>query len=135
VPLLQSQCLFSSLFSSNPKLTTKTTTMTTTTKMQGGFGGKETLSTYTAARLAVAAKKLNRPVKILLDRDEVCNVFPFRTFFSPLLSGERESGGDGETVGHGGCLFRFRFFSSLFWMPFSPQEVNSSCCFFLSKIV
>ena len=39
-------------------------------RIGGGFGGKETLSTFTAARLAVAAQKLQRPVKILMEREE-----------------------------------------------------------------
>ena len=38
--------------------------------MGGGFGGKETQANQFAALAAIAAKKLNRAVKIRLDRDE-----------------------------------------------------------------
>src|SRR5690606_33893582 len=39
-------------------------------RMGGGFGGKETQANQWAAIAAIAAKKLNRAVKIRLDRDE-----------------------------------------------------------------
>lgn len=39
-------------------------------RMGGGFGGKETRSIFVSAAAAVAAKKLQRPVRIVLDRDE-----------------------------------------------------------------
>ena len=39
-------------------------------RMGGGFGGKETQANQCAAIAAIAAKKLNRPVKVRLDRDE-----------------------------------------------------------------
>jgi len=39
-------------------------------RMGGGFGGKETRSVFVAMCVAVAAKKLRRPVRISLDRDE-----------------------------------------------------------------
>ena len=39
-------------------------------RMGGGFGGKETQANQCAAIAAIAAKKLNRAVKIRLDRDE-----------------------------------------------------------------
>ena len=39
-------------------------------RMGGGFGGKETRSVPLALAVAVAAAKLNRPVKLMLDRDE-----------------------------------------------------------------
>ncbi|WP_024588583.1 xanthine dehydrogenase molybdopterin binding subunit [Aliihoeflea sp. 2WW] len=39
-------------------------------RMGGGFGGKETQSNQFAAIAAIAAKKLRRPVKIRLDRDD-----------------------------------------------------------------
>jgi xanthine dehydrogenase large subunit len=39
-------------------------------RMGGGFGGKETQSNQFAAVAAIAAKKLNRPVKIRPDRDD-----------------------------------------------------------------
>ena len=39
-------------------------------RMGGGFGGKETQSNQFAAIAAIAAKKLNRPVKIRPDRDD-----------------------------------------------------------------
>ncbi|OZJ05979.1 hypothetical protein BZG36_01218 [Bifiguratus adelaidae] len=39
-------------------------------RLGGGFGGKETRSIPLAATLAVAAKKLRRPVRCMLDRDE-----------------------------------------------------------------
>src|SRR5690606_3818057 len=39
-------------------------------RMGGGFGGKETQANQCAALAAIAAKKLGRPVKIRLDRDE-----------------------------------------------------------------
>ncbi len=39
-------------------------------RMGGGFGGKETQANQCAAIAAIAAKKLKRPVKIRLDRDE-----------------------------------------------------------------
>lgn len=38
-------------------------------RMGGGFGGKETRSIYVSCAAAVAAAKLNRPVRIALDRD------------------------------------------------------------------
>mmetsp|Transcript_34636 Transcript_34636/g.58034 ORF Transcript_34636/g.58034 Transcript_34636/m.58034 type:complete len:1370 (-) Transcript_34636:596-4705(-) len=38
-------------------------------RLGGGFGGKETRGIPMAAACAVAAKKLNRPVRIMLDRD------------------------------------------------------------------
>ncbi|WLR92562.1 xanthine dehydrogenase molybdopterin binding subunit [Shinella zoogloeoides] len=39
-------------------------------RMGGGFGGKETQANQCAAIAAIAAKKLNRAVKVRLDRDE-----------------------------------------------------------------
>jgi len=39
-------------------------------RMGGGFGGKETRNVFIAMALAVAAKKLNKPVRIALDRDQ-----------------------------------------------------------------
>src|SRR5690606_25061827 len=39
-------------------------------RMGGGFGGKETQANQVAALAAIAAKKLNRAVKLRLDRDE-----------------------------------------------------------------
>ena len=39
-------------------------------RMGGGFGGKETQANQCAALAAIAAKKLNRAVKLRLDRDE-----------------------------------------------------------------
>jgi xanthine dehydrogenase large subunit len=39
-------------------------------RMGGGFGGKETQGNQFAVLAAVAAKRLNRPVKIRLDRDD-----------------------------------------------------------------
>lgn len=39
-------------------------------RIGGGFGGKETLSTYRAAAVAVAAAKLKRAVRICLTREE-----------------------------------------------------------------
>lgn len=39
-------------------------------RMGGAFGGKEVLSTFMAARLAIAAKRLRRPVRSLLSRQE-----------------------------------------------------------------
>src|SRR5690606_2876382 len=39
-------------------------------RMGGGFGGKETQANQWAVLAAIAAKKLGRPVKIRLDRDE-----------------------------------------------------------------
>jgi xanthine dehydrogenase large subunit len=39
-------------------------------RMGGGFGGKETQANQSAALAAIAAKKLNRAVKVRLDRDE-----------------------------------------------------------------
>lgn len=41
-----------------------------TKRMGGGFGGKETQSVLSAAPTAVAAHKLQRPVRCILDRDE-----------------------------------------------------------------
>ena len=38
--------------------------------MGGGFGGKETRSAPLSCAVAVAAKKFNRPVRCMLDRDE-----------------------------------------------------------------
>lgn len=38
-------------------------------RLGGGFGGKETRSVFIAAAVAVAADKLQRPIKITLDRD------------------------------------------------------------------
>ncbi len=39
-------------------------------RMGGGFGGKETQGNLFAAVAALAAKKLNRPIKIRPDRDD-----------------------------------------------------------------
>jgi xanthine dehydrogenase large subunit len=39
-------------------------------RMGGGFGGKESQSALPACVAAIAAKKLNRPVKLRLDRDD-----------------------------------------------------------------
>ena len=39
-------------------------------RLGGGFGGKETLSTFTAARLSVAAHLLKKPVRTLITREE-----------------------------------------------------------------
>ncbi|KAK3736913.1 hypothetical protein RRG08_000655 [Elysia crispata] len=41
-----------------------------TKRMGGGFGGKETQSSLSAVPTAVAAHKLHRPVRCVLDRDE-----------------------------------------------------------------
>lgn len=38
-------------------------------RVGGGFGGKETRSAFIAAVAAVPAYMLNRPVKLILDRD------------------------------------------------------------------
>lgn len=55
-------------------------------RMGGAFGGKEVLSTFIAARLAVAARQLRRPVRMLLDRQEDMEVsgqrHPFKAKFS-----------------------------------------------------
>ena len=39
-------------------------------RMGGGFGGKESRSVPIACALAIAAKKVNRPVRCMLNRDE-----------------------------------------------------------------
>ena len=39
-------------------------------RMGGGFGGKESQSALFACVAAVAARQLNRPVKLRLDRDD-----------------------------------------------------------------
>lgn len=39
-------------------------------RMGGAFGGKETACFYTTLPCALAAYKLNRPVRCMLDRDE-----------------------------------------------------------------
>src|SRR5689334_1402229 len=39
--------------------------------MGGGFGGKETRSIFVSCAAAVAAKKLKRPIRLALDRDDV----------------------------------------------------------------
>lgn len=39
-------------------------------RLGGGFGGKETRSSPLTCALAVAAKKVMRPVRCMLDRDE-----------------------------------------------------------------
>ncbi len=39
-------------------------------RMGGGFGGKETQAGHLAVWAAVAARKLGRPIKLRLDRDE-----------------------------------------------------------------
>ncbi|KAJ8955150.1 hypothetical protein NQ318_009043 [Aromia moschata] len=39
-------------------------------RLGGGFGGKESKAAMIAAPLAVAARKLNRPLRCMLDRDE-----------------------------------------------------------------
>lgn len=39
-------------------------------RMGGGFGGKESRGILTSLPVAFAAHKLNRPVRMMLDRDE-----------------------------------------------------------------
>lgn len=39
-------------------------------RLGGGFGGKETRSAFLSCALAVAARKYERPVRCMLDRDE-----------------------------------------------------------------
>ena len=39
-------------------------------RLGGGFGGKETRSVFISCGLAVAAKKLGRPVRCMLSREE-----------------------------------------------------------------
>lgn len=39
-------------------------------RLGGGFGGKESKAALIAIPIAVAAKKLNRPIRCMLDRDE-----------------------------------------------------------------
>lgn len=39
-------------------------------RIGGGFGGKESRGASLALPLVVAAKKLNRPLRVMLDRDE-----------------------------------------------------------------
>lgn len=39
-------------------------------RLGGGFGGKETKSNFLILPLVIAAKILNRPVRMMLDRDE-----------------------------------------------------------------
>merc|ERR1719167_95965 len=50
-------------------------------RMGGGFGGKESRSVPIAAVVAAAAKKTNKPVRIMLDRDEDMLVTGFRNPF------------------------------------------------------
>mmetsp|Transcript_4472 Transcript_4472/g.11222 ORF Transcript_4472/g.11222 Transcript_4472/m.11222 type:complete len:1333 (-) Transcript_4472:294-4292(-) len=54
-------------------------------RMGGGFGGKETRSVFIAMCVAVAAKKLRKPVRISLDRDQdMCITgqrHPFKTTY------------------------------------------------------
>lgn len=44
--------------------------MTRVKRIGGGFGGKESKACLLVLPLAVAAKKLNRPMRVMLDRDE-----------------------------------------------------------------
>lgn len=39
-------------------------------RIGGGFGGKETRGALLSLPLVIAAKKLNRPLRVMLDRDE-----------------------------------------------------------------
>jgi xanthine dehydrogenase molybdopterin-binding subunit B len=39
-------------------------------RVGGGFGGKETRGAHPAATVALAAKILKRPVRIVVDRDD-----------------------------------------------------------------
>ena len=50
-------------------------------RIGGGFGGKETYSTYTAARLAVPSADLRRPVRILVNRNEDMQISGYREIF------------------------------------------------------
>ncbi|KAF0046337.1 hypothetical protein F2P81_002866 [Scophthalmus maximus] len=52
------------------ELFVSTQSATKTQRMGGGFGGKESRSTVLSTVVAVAANKLKRPVRCMLDRDE-----------------------------------------------------------------
>ena len=41
-----------------------------TKRIGGGFGGKDTISTLLCGAVAVAANKLGRPVRCIIDRDD-----------------------------------------------------------------
>ncbi|TPX43030.1 hypothetical protein SeMB42_g04892 [Synchytrium endobioticum] len=55
-------------------------------RMGGGFGGKETRSIFLSAALAVAARKLRRPVRCMLTREEDMSLSGMRHPFLDLYS-------------------------------------------------
>jgi len=57
-------------------------------RMGGAFGGKEVLSTFIAGRLAIAAKRLRRSVRMVLDRKEDMEISGQRhPFFAKFCCG------------------------------------------------
>ena len=59
-------------------------------RMGGGFGGKETRSCFLTCGLAVAAKKLNRPIRCMLTREEDMTITGMYMFcFEILILGTR----------------------------------------------
>ena len=62
-------------------------------RMGGGFGGKETRSVPLALAVAVAAAKLNRPVRLMLDRDEdMCTSGQRHPFYAKCKVGAAADG-------------------------------------------
>ncbi|RPA89993.1 hypothetical protein L873DRAFT_1821919, partial [Choiromyces venosus 120613-1] len=52
-------------------------------RMGGGFGGKESRSMQLACILAVGAKKVGRPIRCMLNRDE--DMYVFLLFLIPRV--------------------------------------------------
>ena len=63
--------------------------------MGGAFGGKETRSVFVSTAAALAASRLNRPVRINLDRDQAPEALSFelRKAFSGIVAGSIKAQG------------------------------------------
>lgn len=77
-------------------------------RMGGGFGGKESRSALSAIPVAIAAHKLQQPVRCMLDRDEdmliTGNRHPFYFKYKMAVKkGGKITGGIIEIYSNAGC--------------------------------